>query len=86
MWQLNQSFPIKCPELTVIFVFAHLYPGDRLLGLHHPGGLGGLALAHQLGAAQVARPEQHALDQNFGVGNRTWNENALMKKRREISS
>ena len=53
---------------------AHLYPGDGLLGLHHPRGLGGLALAHQLGAAQVARAEEDALNQNFGIGDGSCNQ------------
>ena len=56
----------------MIFVFAHLYPGDRLLGLHHPGGLGGLALAHQLGGAKVAGAEEDAFYQNFGISDGTW--------------
>ncbi len=49
----------------------HLDPGDGLLGLHHPRGLGGLALAHQLGGAQVAGAKQDTLYQNLRVCHRT---------------
>ena len=50
----------------------YLDPGDRLLGLHHPGGLGGLALAHQLGGAKVAGTEENSFYQNFGISDGTW--------------
>ena len=50
----------------------YLDPGDSLLRLHHPGGLGGLALAHELGGPQVSRTEQNSLYQNFWIRNRAW--------------
>ena len=61
----------------IVYAECHLDPGDRLLGLHHPGGLGGLSLAHQLGAAQVPGPEQHSLDQDFGVGDGAWQQDSI---------
>ena len=52
----------------------YLDPGHGLLRLHHPGGLGGLALAHQLGGAQVASSEENTFYQDFGVSDGTWGE------------
>ena len=55
----------------------YLDPGDGLLCLHHPGGLGRLTLADQLGGAQVAGPEQHTLYQNLRVCHRACNTHGI---------
>ena len=58
--------------MDLVLLKVYLDPGDRLLCLHHPGGLGGLALAHQLGGAKVAGTEENSFYQNFGIRDGTW--------------
>ena len=68
--QIHNSWTIPTRN-KIVYAECHLDPGDRLLGLHHPGGLGGLALAHQLGGAKVPGSEEDAFYQHFRVSDGT---------------
>ena len=68
---LKTSAGVSPSQPPSLVVDAYLDPGDGLLRLHHPGGLGWLALAHQLGGAEVAGAEENSLYQNFGVSDGT---------------
>ena len=65
----NQTGPLDVEDPAVCN--GYLDPGDSLLRLHHPGGLGRLALAHQLGGPEIASSEEDTFYQNFGISHRT---------------